>query len=555
MAAADLRCEFEHIMTATSILENRIQFNQVAWLAATLVAVVFLGFYLAYDSFTAIFAMAGFMWMITLPYHSRISVYLAVATFSSALIVPFFPGRPTMWEFAAVLGWSGVLVTLFMRQYAVGFAADLHRHRWIFIGIVGYILVLISIMFYRGVGFRVFGSSQMGGRYYFQQIVCAVFPLLFIIFRPSEKMVTRLLILQCFLSLTFVLSDFVWSRAPRELQFIMQFFELPGDAVNYEIKAQSFGLRRYQSFREAGQGLLFFLLIRYSLVQFTGRKGLFLLPLSLAIFLVGLLSGHRILVLICVTVFIFCGYSQRFFSWKHVLVGLMAAACLVGTSYLFADQLPKAIQRGLSFLPGISIDADAFDDGYGTMVTRRVLRQIGWEMVPDYLWMGRGFGMVALDDNSVRWDPTLITVHINQGRFYNGVIGLLVNTGFLGTLFMMILLGAGTLVAWGIIRKLRVLGHNDNFLRTCGLVSGFWMLSVISFIFLHGDSEFALKSFSLQVGLLIVCQRHLDVRITAFKGPSGARRLALNTPIPLRPPRERFAPASPVDLGAMAIKR
>ena len=524
-------------MSATSILENRIQFNQVAWLAATLVAVVFLGFYLAYDSFTAIFAMAGFFWLITLPYHSKMSIYLAVATFSSALIVPFFPGRPTMWEFAAVLGWSGVVVTLFMRQYATGFAVDLHRHRWIFIGIAGYVLVLLSIMWWRGVGFRIAGSSQMGGRYYFQQIVCAIFPLLFVIFRPGEKVVTRLLILQCFLSLTFVLSDFVWSRAPRELQFIMQFFELPGDAVNFEMKSQAFGIRRYQSLREAGQGLLFFLLIRYSLVKFTGRKGLFLLPLSLAIFLLGLLSGHRILVLICVTVFIFCGYAQRFFSWKHVVVGLAVGACLVGSSYLFADQLPRAIQRGLSFLPGISIDADAFDDGYGTLVAREVLRKIGWEMVPDYLWMGRGFGMVALEDQSTRWDPTLITLHVNQGRFYNGVIGLLVNTGLFGTLFMMILLGAGTRVAWGIMRKLRVLGHDDAFLRTCGLVSGFWMLCVISFIFLHGDSEYALKSFSLQVGLLIVCQRHLDTRFAAFQGGSGVAALALRTPIALRPPR------------------
>ena len=162
--------------------------------------------------------------------------------------------------------------------------------------------------------------------------------------------------------------------------------------------------------------------------------------------------------------------------------------------------------------------------------------------------------MASLEYNSSRWDPTLITMHINQGRFYNGVIGLLVNTGLLGTIFMMILLVSGVRVAWSNIQRLRVLGHGDTFLRMCALVSGFWMVSALLFIFLHGDSEYALKSFSLQVGILIVCQRHLDARFAALRGGSGAGGLALNKPIALRPPRERLVAADPIDLRAMAIK-
>jgi hypothetical protein len=505
---------------ASNILDSRIQFNQVAWLAGTLVAVIFLGFYLAYDSFLALAATAGFFWLISLPYHSRISVYLSVAAFSSALIVPYFPGRPMMWEFAAFLGWSGVVVTLFMRQYARDAFQDIHRHRWIFIGILGYCLVLLSLMYFRGVGLRIMGSSQMGGRFYFQQLICAIFPLLFVLYRPSEKTLTRLLILQCLLSTTYVISDFVWSRAPKEIQFIMQFFELPGDAMGFEMKAQAFGIRRFQSLREMGQGFLFFLIIRYSMAQFFGRKGLFLLPLSLSVFMVGLLSGHRILVLTSVVVIFLCCYAQRFLSWKHIFSGLAGLAILLGACYQFADRMPLAIQRGLSFLPGISIDYMAYDDGFGTLVTRRVLRQIGWEMMPEYFWLGRGFGVESLDDYSVRWDPTMIQLHINQGRFYNGVIGLMVNTGFFGTLFMMILIFSGTRLAWKNLQKLRILGCGDMFLRMSGLVSSFWILCVFTFIFLHGDSEYALKSFSLQTGVLIVVSYHLNARMRLLNAES-----------------------------------
>ncbi len=503
----------------SNVLDSRIQFNQVAWLAMTLVAAALLGFYLAYDSFLAVIAMIGFMWLVTLPYHSQLSIFLSVATFSSALIVPFFPGRPMMWEFAAFIGWTGVIVTLFMRQYAHDAFQDLHRHRWIFIGILGYCAVLIVLMYFRGVGLRIMGSSQMGGRFYFQQLICAVFPLLFVLHRPSEKVLTRLLILQCLLSLTYVVSDFVWSRAPKELQFIMQFFELPGDAIGFEMKAQTFGIRRYQSLRELGQGLLFFMIIRYALSEFVGRKSLILLPMSFAIFMVGLLSGHRILVLTSVVVIFFCSYAQRFLTWKHVFSALAVLTLVLGACYQFADQMPLAIQRGLSFLPGISIDYMASDDGYGTLVTRRVLRQVGWEMMPEYFWLGRGFGLASLDDYSLRWDPTMIQFHINQGRFYNGVIGLMVNTGIFGTIFMMILLAAGTRLAWQIIQRLRLVGCGDSFLRMSGLVASFWILCVFSFIFLHGDSEYALKSFSLQAGVLIVVNRHLKDRITALEAP------------------------------------
>jgi hypothetical protein len=39
-------------------------------------------------------------------------------------------------------------------------------------------------------------------------------------------------------------------------------------------------------------------------------------------------------------------------------------------------------------------------------------------------------------------------------------------------------------------------------------VSSLWLANLIAFLFLHGDSEFAMQTFSLQAGTLLVC-RHL----------------------------------------------
>jgi O-antigen ligase len=166
----------------------------------------------------------------------------------------------------------------------------------------------------------------------------------------------------------------------------------------------------------------------------------------------------------------------------------------------------------VSFLPGINVTRLASDDGRATLETRRLLREIGSTMIPDYLWIGRGFGQSSAVDLSTIWDPTTVTAHINQGKFYNGIIGLLVNTGIMGTVFMFVFLGAGTALATKTMRLVHIKGCEDSFSLVCSVIAGLWMSNVIAFLFLHGDSEYAMKTFSLQAGLLLTCHYHLQQR-------------------------------------------
>ena len=509
---------------ATDAFDSRVRMNQIFWFGLVFIAVSLLGFFLAYDSFTAVFASIGLIWLGLLPYHSKLAVYLAVSTFSSAIIIPFFPGRPLMWEFAAFLGWSGLVITISMRQYTPDFNERFHEARWLFIGILGYCLTLFIIMFYRGVGLRILGSGQMGGRFYFQQLLCAIFPLLFIMCRPSEKALVRLFILQCLLTATFLISEFAWAFMPKQLDFLLRFFELSGDAVSFDVRATQVGLRRFQSLREISQGLYFLILVAFSLKMFTQRSGFFLVPTVLGILVMGALSGHRILLLITLVTTFFCMIAQRFFTPRNILLFSILGIVSLTLVYVFVDSMPLAAQRAVSFLPGISVQQLAAEDGYGTLVTRKILREIGMEMIPQYMWIGRGFGLTQTDDFSVLWDPTQITFHLNQGRFFNGFIGLMVNTGLTGTLSMLIILLFGTVLSWKIIKNLQILGAEEPFLRMCGVVAGLWMASTVSFLFLHGDSEYALKTFSLQIGIMLVCFYHLNTRLKKLKVEASVNR-------------------------------
>ena len=184
----------------------------------------------------------------------------------------------------------------------------------------------------------------------------------------------------------------------------------------------------------------------------------------------------------------------------------------LGFAYGFGDRLPLAAQRAISFLPGIRVQNEARQEADATWEMRRIMRSVGMKLAPEYFWFGRGFGQSSRDYSSL-WDPTGVSSHVYIGRFYNGFVGLLVNTGILGTCFMLIFLSSGTVLAWKMMQVLRVLGCGSSFLRMCSVVTALWLANVIAFLFMHGDSEWAMKTFSLQAGMLISCRHHLKQMI------------------------------------------
>lgn len=501
-----------------SSMDHRLRFQQVFWFSVIILTALAVGYFLAANLFLMAFGLAGFLWLMLLPYHTKLSVFVSVATFSSALIIPLFPGRPYMWEFAALLGWSGLIITVSMRQYVPNYGDEIRENRWLFLGIIGYGVVLIATMLYRGFGLRILGSEQMGGRFYFQQLTCAIFPWLFVMTRLNERTLIRLYVCQCLLTTTYLISDYVLSIAPEGLFWLLQFFELSGDAVNFELRAARFGIRRFQSLYFVGSGALCLMLMMVNLREFFTRKALILIPTLAGILGIGLLSGHRYLAIIVVGLFVTCAYAQRFFDMKNTFIAGATGVLVLFFTYSFAERMPLAVQRAISVLPAISIDTQAKQDGDATFDARRTLRRIGLNLIPQYFWTGRGFGLAATD-YSWQWDPTSITTHVNQGRFFNGFIGLMVNTGVFGTGAMMVFLWAGSLLAWKILKHLRLYGCEDRFSRMCAVVTGLWLSNTVAFLFLHGDSEFAMKTFSLQAGLLLACYVQLKRRLT--EAPAG----------------------------------
>lgn len=517
-------------------VEFQYHLGKFVLLGVCLAGAVLVGLLLAGAPLLLVLFVASLAWLFTLPYHSTLALVISVVTFNSALILPAVPGRPFFWELAAVLGWSGLLVSLALRQGDPGVRERLYRNRYLFIGVIGYVLVLLMMIYFRGIGIRVFSRgaeiSQMGGRLYLQQIICAIFPFLFVLRPLNEKLLVRLFLLQCALSVTFLLSDLVFSYSQGALYNVLLFLELPSDGVNFEMQDMNFGLRRFQSLFLFSLGMLCILWIWRPMRDYANGSAVWLIPLTGALFGLGLLGGHRALVLLVMVALFVCLWAQRFITAQRLLVLLFIASFSYLALKVYVRDLPLAAQRALSVLPGMEVDRLAREDGQATMDGRRSLRKAGWEAAQDYLWVGRGFGKMPNSSlYEYRYDMTYYFV--DNGIFFNGTIGLLVNTGIPGTFFFFLVLAGGSVPMVRILRYIRREGADDLFLRTSCVLAGLWAAQVFSFVFLHGDSEYALRTFALPAAMLLACDWHLSRRPVRSTVPEVAPQVQRPRPFRL----------------------
>ncbi len=491
----------------TEILRQQ-QFERILWFGAALLAVFIFALMMVSNEILLVLGVGGILWLALLPYHARLASATALVTFASAFMVPGFPGRPFVWEFASLLGWSGAVITFALRRYSPDFPKVFREHRWLFIWAAMYVAALVFTMKMRGTGLRIFGGERMGGRVYFQQISVAVFPLLFMMVAFSPRQLVKLYLWQCVLSLSFIVSDLALA-AGSSMYWLLNFLELSNDSLSFEVSSMSQGIRRFQSFASVSLAFFQLLLVLVPIRDFINRRAWMTLPPVAFILVLGFLGGHRALLVMVAFTFLGVGWAQRVFNPARVIVLAFVLACSMTTAYLIGDRLPLAAQRALTVLPGIKLDAFAEQDAAATLHGRTLMRNAGMRLIPYFLWVGRGFGQTDTVQATWMTDDPNVNLQIESGTFYNGPVGLLVNTGLAGGVSMLAFVACGAAVAYRILRKIREIGCDTRFRRLCSVVAALYLTHTVVFIFLHGDSQFAMLLFGLQTGLLIACHRHL----------------------------------------------
>ncbi|MFT3783143.1 MAG: hypothetical protein QM790_14135 [Nibricoccus sp.] len=486
---------------------------------------IWAGVTLADSPYLVFTAFISLLYVGTLAVNAKTLAWLVIALQPAALIVPFFPGRPFWWELCALLSWPSLLVYFLVNRQKV---ADLKFDRLekrALLALVGYVLVLIALMFYRGVGFRVLGGEQMGGRFYTQQMVLVVLPLLMLSMRLSKK---QLVVASCVgwgMSFTYLISDFALSWGG-VTQKVLYFFEVPTDAVTFELGFEVTGLRRHQSFSFVGMAIFSAILVSSTLRDLLSRRAVIVLPLALGVFVLALASGHRTAFIQIISILFFLSLFQRYWTPLRVVVAVLVVTTSVLVLYLTAVHLPLAVQRSVSFLPGIEVVPLAFDNAADTLNDRIGVLKLAIKDIPQYLAIGRGFGMERIDILPSDSVYSGVWLQYMNGFFYNGLIGSILKTGLAGVLC------TGAFVIWisrmafqvvGLVRRIE-LAQWTVFERLCLLLCAQWFSLLWFFYLLHGDAATWAQYFALPSAMIIACRRLLQDRVNAAQqvsGPSG----------------------------------
>ena len=496
-------------MPSTSFDSNALPFRRALIVAIACVAAVVAGAMLADQPYLIFAGLVGLAYVGTLTVNCRALAWLVIALQPAALIVPFFPGRPFWWELCALLAWPSLLAYGLVNRRKIEQVGFDRAERWALAALGGYVLVLFGLMAYRGVGFRAFGGAQMGGRFYSQQVILAILPLLLLTANLSKKQLIGAVATGWVMAMTYLVSDFSFSLGGGVMQRILYFFELPTDALNFELGYELTGMRRYQSLWYAAAAGLACLWTLVPLKDLLGRYVLVTGPLMLALLGLGLGSGHRTLLIVTLTTLVFLTIFQRFWTTGRLVVGLLVVAGGTGVLYVVADKLPMPVQRSISFLPGIEVQPLAERDATDTLRDRIEILQLAINDIPRYSIIGRGFGMERFDQlpgdavNSGVW-----LAYVN-GYFYNGTLGLLLKTGLPGLLATSVFVWWLSKMALELVRVVqrRATRDQDNFDRLCLLVCAQWFSAVLFFYVTHGDAGSWMQTFALSAALIMACRR------------------------------------------------
>jgi len=184
--------------------------------------------------------------------------------------------------------------------------------------------------------------------------------------------------------------------------------------------------------------------------------------------------------------------------------------------------MPMAVQRSISFLPGIHVQALAERDAEDTLNDRIEILKLAINDIPRFSIVGRGFGMERFDQspndgvNSGVWQA-----YVN-GYFYNGTLGLILKTGLPGFLFSSLFIWLVSRMALELVRLVWRSTSQDQtwFDRFSLLVCAQWFSLVVFFYFTHGDASLWMQDFALPAALIVLCRRRQLVESEAINSPT-----------------------------------
>jgi O-antigen ligase len=217
-------------------------------------------------------------------------------------------------------------------------------------------------------------------------------------------------------------------------------------------------IERFYGPAVAGMGICFYLIAKHGIQGVLNyRKYWRLAAFGFAV-VISLFGGFRSFFILFSITFALVFYLEGLFRTRLFWILAFSATGMAAVILPLANKLPLPVQRTLSVLPFVEVSPIAQYDARGSSDWRLQMWRIVWPQVPQYLILGKGLQINALDldlanELARRGLADTAEVSMLAGDYHNGPLSLLVPFGLPGTLAFV----------WFLIAAIRALHANYRY--------------------------------------------------------------------------------------------
>jgi len=340
-----------------------------------------------------------------------------------------------------LIGW--MLLDISVRHQKRPFSFRKNPDLWMII----FALNMFMIMQLRGSGFAMLGGSVYGGTAYVSMFLSIVFYFASTRIHLCEQHVKTLLWMVLAGALVFSLVQIAATFFPSGFGWMTKFVGAQAEKI-IEEQSREGGVVRWTAFSLVSYALI---PIAYILCR---RKSTRLVLIVLAFILVGMTGARSRIFQVGVLVFLAGIYFSKN-RIKTLTVWALAGLLVFGFLMIAAPMLPRAVQRSVSSIPFIPVDAEIAERAAVSSDWRFDLwRDYCIPNIPKYLLVGRG---IAHDITGFAWLQSKwygsSEFFYFMGRYHSGPLTLLLDLGLAGfvsfTMFFLLVLKD----SWSTVKK------------------------------------------------------------------------------------------------------
>ncbi|MGD1086484.1 MAG: O-antigen ligase family protein [Verrucomicrobiota bacterium] len=458
------------------------------------------------------------LFVLALPFllHSYLPILLFC--WNATLIAFFLPGAPAFWM---VMTFASFLLLVVQR----GISPNL---RFLSVPSLNLPLLLLAMVVVitaaarGGIGLHALGSSMSNGRKYVELL--AAIAGYFVLSSQEIPRKRAALYASLFFAggVTPALADLIYVAGSKFYWLYNLFSSQQARALAGSESLVSLGIFRIEGVSWASVAFCCFMLVRYGIKGILDPRRPWRLLLLLAVFVVGLFGGYRSRLFLIGMFFLVQFFLEGLWRTWLMPVVLVMVAVAAGVVFAFSDRLPEAVQRSVSFLPGVKVESAVVEDAAYSVQWREDMWREVVPQIPTYFWLGKGYGFTENDlfvanqmvqsGMAPTYDPFILA-----GEYHSGPLSLLLPLGIFGTLAFVWFLIAGWRAVW---RNYRF-GDPDLRLINTFLLT-FYMVRAIYFFSIFGALETDLAFFAGTAGLSVA----LNGGLRQKKGSNALRREA-----------------------------